>query len=295
MTGPGGGSGRADIGERVDSPDDATQRSVLSRRSLMTGAASALAVTALGAAGRGGLASGAPTDDPIDATARAAGVATRLAPPVAGRTWTSSTIGTTEENRPIEMWSTRALDRERRRVLVVSGIHGNERVTRPIAERISETQLPDDLSLWIVPSANPDGWAANARRNARDVDLNRNFPWRWSPADGGPGPGSAPETKALMSAVRSVAPDLAVWIHQPLAYVAPLPGCPIRYAEAWRHAVGDRRRDSLDQHGGGETWCARVAGIPTMLVEVATWAATRELVEAHARGFANCIGQVTPR
>jgi hypothetical protein len=32
-----------------------------------------------------------------------------------------------------------------------------------------------------------------------------------------------------------------------------------------------------------------------MLVEVATWAATRELVEAHARGFANCIGQVTPR
>lgn len=300
MTGPGGGTrsvGRdrdGAVGERAGEPIDDTVRRSLSRRALVTGAASALVAGALGAT-RGRTASGASTDGTISTGVRVADLATRIAPPALRRTWTSSVIGTTEATRPIEMWSSGAVGRERRRVLVISGIHGNERVTRPIAVRIGESRFPDDLSVWIVPSANPDGWAAETRRNARGIDLNRNFPWRWSPKDGGPAPGSAPETRALMGAIRSVDPDLAIWIHQPLAYVAPLPGCPARYADAWRHAVGDRRRDNLDQHGGGETWCARVAHVPTMLVEVASWSATPRLVEAHVRGFTNCIGQLTRR
>lgn len=179
-------------------------------------------------------------------------------------------------------------------MLVVSGIHGNERVTWPIAEAISQVALPDDLTLAIIPSANPDGWASGQRRNAHGVDLNRNFPYRWSRSDGGPAPASAPETRALMSAVTSFAPDYAAWIHQPLGYVAPLAGCPVAYADAWRSAVGDRRRDDVDQHGGGETWCARVARVPTILVEVATWTASAALVAAHVRGFQAYIAVLPP-
>ncbi|MEO1056103.1 MAG: M14 family zinc carboxypeptidase [Actinomycetota bacterium] len=214
---------------------------------------------------------------------------TRLDPPAPSRRWVFGEAGRSVEGRPIEKWTSRAPGTERRRVLVVAAIHGNEPITRPLADAIGATPLPDHVSITILPTANPDGWARNQRRNATGVDLNRNFPWRWSPSDGGPGAASAPETQAMMRTVVDGRFDLALWIHQPLAYVAPLPGCPTHLADAWLSEVGDRRRTGLDQHGGGETWCARVAGVPTMLVEVATWTANPVLVEQHRRGFSACV------
>ncbi|MGB0112356.1 MAG: DUF2817 domain-containing protein [Ilumatobacteraceae bacterium] len=231
----------------------------------------------------------------IDQSAAALRPATRLDPPPPSRRWSTVSIGPSALGRPIEMWTSAAPAGERRRILVVSGVHGNEVITRPLAESIAHAAVPDDVSLSIIASANPDGWAKQSRRNAHGVDLNRNFPWRWSRSDGGHGPASAPETRALMDAVVASRADLAVWIHQPLAYVAPLHGCPREYADAWRAHVGDRRRDGLDQHGGGETWTARVAGIPSMLVEVATWSASSALIEAHTRGFQACVDVVRPR
>lgn len=245
--------------------------------------------------GRGIGATRNPDVGGIDTAAKGTMLAAhRLQPPVASRGWKIDIIGVSVLGRPIERWVSPAIGRERRRVLVVSGIHGNETITRPIAETISRVLLPDDLTLAIIPTANPDGWASGQRRNAHGIDLNRNFPHRWSRSDGGPHAASAPETEALMSAVTSFAPDYAVWIHQPLAYVAPLAGCPRAFADAWRGAVGDRRRDDVDQHGGGETWCARVAGVSTILVEAATWSSNSELVAAHGRGFERYLSVLPP-
>lgn len=38
------------------------------------------------------------------------------------------------------------------------------------------TNLVDDYEIHIIPLYNPDGYAANQRRNANYIDLNRNFP-----------------------------------------------------------------------------------------------------------------------
>ena len=38
------------------------------------------------------------------------------------------------------------------------------------------TDLVDETAIWIVPLMNPDGLELGTRRNARGVDLNRNFP-----------------------------------------------------------------------------------------------------------------------
>jgi murein peptide amidase A len=104
------------------------------------------------------------------------------------------------------------------RVLVVGDVHGNEPAGEAIVARLKRAK-PDGVVLYLVRTGNPDGRAANTRQNARGVDLNRNFPWRWRPGARGtyyPGPkaGSEPETRALMRLVRRVRPQLAIYYHQ---------------------------------------------------------------------------------
>jgi protein MpaA len=230
-----------------------------------------------------------PLDQRIDDGAAGSWLVGRIRRSAPSRSWTTMVIGTSVQGRPVELRHSPAVDTERHRVLVVAGVHGNEPITGPLAAALGGASIPRDVSVSIVPMANPDGTAADTRHNADGVDLNRNFPWRWSRSDGGPAAGSAPETQALMGAVMVTAPSLAVWVHQPLGYVSPLSGCPVELADAWRNQVGDRRRDGIDQHGGGETWCARVADVPTLLVEVATWAVTERLIDAHTRGFVETL------
>src|SRR5690242_7822609 len=85
-------------------------------------------------------------------------------------------------------------------VLVVGDLHGNEPAGEAIVARL-RTASVDGVTFWLVRTGNPDGRAADTRQNARGVDLNRNFPWRWRGGPRGtyyPGPkaGSEPETNA---------------------------------------------------------------------------------------------------
>ncbi|TMK56497.1 MAG: murein peptide amidase A [Actinobacteria bacterium] len=75
----------------------------------------------------------------------------------------------------------------------------------------------------VVPTINPDGVAAGTRGNAHGVDLNRNFPFRWRPLDGGEysgtGPLSEPESRAAYRLILREKPDVTIWFHQPFGLV----------------------------------------------------------------------------
>jgi protein MpaA len=89
---------------------------------------------------------------------------------------------------------------------------------------------------------NPDGQANRDRHNGNEVDLNRNFPYKWGPIGepgnsqyAGIGPASEPETQALVNLISQLQPDIAVWYHQDLFVVNPASGregrIRARYAE----------------------------------------------------------------
>lgn len=200
--------------------------------------------------------------------------------------WDEVVIGHSVKGVPMQLF-VRNVGEIRHRVLVICGVHGNERGTGPIGERLLRVPIPDGVSACILPVANPDGWIAGKRHNARNVDLNRNFPWRWAEHDGGwAGAASEPETQALMGLVQGFDWSIVVWLHQPLGYVAPVPPTARVFGEAWGAAARLPYREELDQHGGGETWTAKVAGKPSMLVEVESHDATESVIDAHAAGFA---------
>jgi len=131
-------------------------------------------------------------------------------------------LGRSVDGRPMVAVEVGDLDSPRR-ALVVGCIHGNEPAGIAIAARLARSALPRELDLWIVPNLNPDGFAAGTRGNARGVDLNRNFPWRWQPLGGlyysGPHPLSEPESRLAAALVGSLDPAVSIWFHQHLDVV----------------------------------------------------------------------------
>lgn len=104
--------------------------------------------------------------------------------------------------------------------VAISTMHGDEPHTRQILRSVIEGRKVRGLDLWVIPTVNPDGLARRSRKNAHGVDLNRNFPHRWTDLDGryesGPRPASEPETRALLEFFSEIRPRYVVSYHQPL-------------------------------------------------------------------------------
>ncbi|KAK3727884.1 hypothetical protein QZH41_010596, partial [Actinostola sp. cb2023] len=114
----------------------------------------------------------------------------------------------------------------------LGNIHGNEVVGREILLQLIRhlcesykndlpiTKLIDETRIHILPSMNPDGYelasvrghhhSALGRRNARGVDLNRNFPDQFFPSSNGP---PQPETRAVMKWIRDYPFVLSTSLH----------------------------------------------------------------------------------
>jgi hypothetical protein len=127
-------------------------------------------------------------------------------------------IGYSVSGRPLEVYVFGNGPSQR---MIVAGIHGGyEWNTIALADELityihkNPDVVPKDVTLYILRNLNPDGDARDhgpdGRVNDHGVDLNRNFPTNWAatwdregcwdngPSTGGTGPGSEPETRALM-------------------------------------------------------------------------------------------------
>jgi protein MpaA len=105
-------------------------------------------------------------------------------------------------------------------VVLIATMHGNEYGPARILRNLISGQPVSGANIWVIPDLNPDGYVRDTRRNARGVDLNRNFPYDWRPQTGtyysGPAPASEPETRAVMHFLNTVQPDYVISLHQPL-------------------------------------------------------------------------------
>lgn len=124
-------------------------------------------------------------------------------------------LGQSVKNRPIELVT---FGDGPINVLILGGIHGDEPTSVDLTMNLIEL-LKSSPSLYggrkvaIIPIANPDGYAAKSRFNARRIDLNRNFPAKNFNESRGRTSASEPETQAILSALGSIRPHLIISIH----------------------------------------------------------------------------------
>jgi len=148
---------------------------------------------------------------------------------------TPKIIGYTVQGRPLEVFT---FGNGRVHRMIVAGIHGGyEGNTVELAYQLMDylhdhpEAIPNEVTLYILPNLNPDGYAAggkanpDARANANGVDLNRNWPDHWQADWSRQGcfaqrilsPGayaaSEPETVALIMFINLYKPDALISYH----------------------------------------------------------------------------------
>lgn len=144
-----------------------------------------------------------------------------------------------------------------RTTLVVGCIHGNERAGIPIADLLARSTPPAEAHFWIVRVLNPDGALADTRGNARGVDLNRNFPWRWTRLSGvfdsGPHALSEPESRASYAFIERIRPAVSVWFHQHLDVVDTSTGS-VRIEQRFARVAGLPTASLTREPGSAVSW-----------------------------------------
>jgi protein MpaA len=193
----------------------------------------------------------------------------------------------------------------RRSVLVLAGMHGDEPKSVFVARRLKEWLAADAqagrAARWIiVPTVNPDGLRRHTRRNARGVDINRNFPTRnWeigsrrSRMYGGPRPGSEPETRAIIRAVAKFRPWRIVTIHSigkhRFCNNYDGPGRAVAHAMSRCNGYPVTASIGYPTPGSFGAWSGQERGIPTITLELPSqvsakrcWDDNREAILAAA-------------
>lgn len=113
-----------------------------------------------------------------------------------------------------------------KKILIVSGVHGNEKGSIYNLSKFVEKLVDDNCILNkilrtfdvdVIPCANPYGYYNNVRVNSRGVNLNRNFSYNWSTYEGevkGTAPLSENESKCISDIISANNYDYVIDWHE---------------------------------------------------------------------------------
>ncbi|UCF71596.1 MAG: T9SS type A sorting domain-containing protein [candidate division WOR-3 bacterium] len=144
------------------------------------------------------------------------------------------TIGLSVQGRAI--WAMRVtnnlqIEEDEPEIRLAGNIHGDEHIGTEItlyflrylltnyATNAQVQALIDSNEIWILPTLNPDGKVANTRRNANNVDLNRDYGYFWDAWGGSPAPSSQIENQLLMQHLEENNVSLEYNYHSAAQYV----------------------------------------------------------------------------
>lgn len=198
-------------------------------------------------------------------------------------------------------------------LVFVGGVHGGyEWNSVSVAYKFKDyldanpNSIPENLTVTVVPSANPDGLykiigkegrfepqdvpkgidTATGRFNANGIDLNRNFDCKWQPkstwrnktVSAGTKPFSEPEAVAIRDFALNKKPQAFIFWHSQSGAVYAsqcengiLPET-LKIMDAYAKASGYKAVPTFDAYettGDSEAWLAKV-GIPAITVELTT-------------------------
>ena len=192
-------------------------------------------------------------------------------------------LGRSASNQPIEA---RLLggDRQKPVVLLMASIHGDEPSGTPLLRGLERhlaghPELLANRAVVLVPVANPDGLERDSRHNARNIDLNRNFPASNFRAGRfhGQAPLSEPETQALFGLIHSLQPIRVVTIHMHAACLD-FDGPAAELAQAMSELCGLPVRRLGGRPGSLGSYLGRDLGTPIVTLELSR--ADRKLSES---------------
>ena len=175
-------------------------------------------------------------------------------------------IGTSEEGREIMAMR---VGNGPRTVMVVGQTHGDEEGGLRVLLRALSEPIPDAVTLWIVPTMNPDGSVADTRFLANGLDPNRRAPEQI-------------EQRAVYDFAIAVQPTLTIWYHQNYGWVG-ASGASVLPAKLYQElsGLGNLRRSG--DCAKGFMWCPidDAVGSSSILVELPDVLTPAE-VQAHA-------------
>ena len=183
-----------------------------------------------------------------------------LAPAQNGGCYKTITIGRSVEGILIEACQLNGSNAQSGNVLLVIGtIHGDEPDGKRVIDELLTESAPVNGEIWVIRDGNPDGAKLATRRNANEVDINRNFPIKWLASDpsagtySGPSPASEPETLALMNAVELIKPTRIVVFHQPYEQIDCPPERPTTISDRLSQLTGYKSECIPGEKSGSPT------------------------------------------